>query len=148
MRYLFLFLFFTFPLLKAEAIVLTIQNEFKPEDDGAILEVSNVKGWGLPNTIKVTILPGMKKKVVSKNIHSFVITRVYGESQDKIQINCIQDRRAKEEVVLTYSEIDAGKLPDGCEISKKGKWTLTGGVNWEEKKGWREKIKEELQKTD
>ncbi len=90
---------------QAHAIVATVENGMSARDDGAVLEVTNIKGKGVPPNLRVLVMPGESKVVTKRNVSSFIVNRVYSDYKERFEVLCPEDPRLKESVTMTMDEI-------------------------------------------
>ncbi len=118
----------------AHAIVATVANGLSEKHDGGVLEVTNIKGKGVPPNLRVLVMPGEKKQVTRRNVYSFVVNRVYSDRKERFQVLCPEDPRLKEEVTMNFKEIESDQIPGGCVVAKRGRWTADEGAIWVKKR--------------
>ena len=116
----------------AGAVITTIVNDLSPEESGAILEVSNVKGQKIQPNLRIVLNPGETKKISVRNIYRFTVSRIYGDSRDKFIVSCPTDPRVRNKITLRLVDITHNSMPAGCRLERTGKWTRNGGTTWDE----------------
>ena len=124
----------TFGAATAGAIVATVENELDHSDTGAVLEITNIKGKGIPPNLRVLVMPGERKQVSRRNVYSFVVNRVYADRKERFEVLCPDDPRLKESVSLTLDNVNSDEVAGGCVIARKGRWTVEEGYVWEKKR--------------
>ena len=120
--------------VSANAIVATVENELNHSEAGAVLEITNIKGKGIPPNLRVLVMPGERKQVSRRNVYSFVVNRVYADRKERFEVLCPDEQRLKESVSLTLDNVNADEVAGGCVIARKGRWTVEEGFVWEKKR--------------
>lgn len=115
----------------AHAVVMTIVNDLSPEEAGAILEITNVKGIDIPPNLRVVLNPGQSKRLTIRNVYTFTVSRVFGDEQQKFVVSCPKDPRIKDKITLRLVDIQSNSMPAGCLLERTGKWTRSDGTQWD-----------------
>lgn len=119
---------------QASAISVYIQNSLKPDEDGAVLEVTMVKGVGVSGNQKMLVMPGEKRRVYARHVTGFVLSRVYGDHKLLYEVRCPEDMRIKDVLNIGLTEVEKNAIGAGCEVARQGKWSLESGATWQDKK--------------
>ena len=130
---LFLVLALTGFLGVAQAVVPTIENDLNPNERGAILQVTNIKGVGLTPNKRIVLNPGEKKRIAGRNVFSFTLSRIFGAVSQRYVVSCPKDKRIKDQITLRLIDIQNNTMPSGCILERTGKYYSELGMVWDEK---------------
>ena len=123
----------SFFLSAAQAITIQIQNSVPPEEPGAVLEVSQVKGIGVSANQRMLVMPGEKKRIYARHVTRFVLARVFGDYHLLYDVACPADVRIKDSLVIGLKEVATNRIGAGCELQRTGRWSLETGTTWSNK---------------
>lgn len=116
---------------RAEAVVVTIINDLRQDQEGSVIEVDSMKGLGVRPGHKLSIMPGEKKRISPRNVSAFTVSRVYGDFKEKYVVQCSTDRRVDDAITLRLEDVVQNQMPLGCQLWKTGKWYSSAGTVWE-----------------
>lgn len=126
-------LYFISSANNAKAIVVEIENNFSQEQQGAMLEISDIEGQRIKPNLKFYILPDENKLISKRPITGFTISRVFGGYKEKYKITCDAKAAKKVKVTLSFEDISRNNLPDACSIEQRGRWSAESGNVWDKK---------------
>lgn len=115
----------------ASAVVVTIVNDLRQDQEGSVIEVDSMKGLGVRPGHKLSIMPGEKKRISPRNVSGFTVSRVYGDFKEKYVVQCSTDRRVDDAITLRLVDVVQNQMPLGCQLWKTGKWYSSAGTIWE-----------------
>ena len=117
----------------ANAIVATITNDLSAGEPGAILEISKIRGQGIPPNLRVVLNPGEKKRLSGRNIFSFTVARVFGDTKSKYVVACPTDPRVRDQITFRLTDIQGNSMPSGCVLERTGTFYSDSGMVWDSK---------------
>lgn len=115
----------------AHAISIYILNKQKLDEPGAVLEVTSVKGVGVSGNQKMLIMPGERKHVYARHVTGFVLGRVFGDYKLLYEVKCPEDMRIKDILNISLENVEKNTVGAGCDVYRKGRWTLESGTAWQ-----------------